>query len=140
MPNVIASPLWWLIGLLALCLAGEASAQALCDKFSSAITVGPMPVTQRLAGVADKKYYLCGYSIMRGAQDLEFELSAGKGVNCATDFKILIPRTSVPGSGIVNRQPFAGAGEYTALGDAVCLQTWGNTGATLTSTFYWAQF
>lgn len=130
---------WWLIAAL-IGLSGQASAQALCDRFSSAITVGPMPVTQRLTGSPDKKYYVCGYSIMRGAQDLEFELSAGKGVNCATDFKILIPRTSVPGSGIVNRQPFAGAGEYTALGDGVCLQTWGNTGATLTSTFYWAQF
>jgi len=130
----------WILAVLLVIYSSGAVAQTTCDKFNAAITTGPMPVTQRVPGVANKKIYICGYSINRGANDLEFELSAGKGVNCATDFKILIPRTGVPVSGIVNRQPFAGAGEYTALGDAVCLQTWGAAGATLTSTFYWAQF
>jgi hypothetical protein len=64
-------------------------------------------------------------------------LSAGTGVNCATNHVIIIPRTDVPPAGIVNRIATA-SGETAPAGNAMCLQTWG-TGS-VSSVFYWAQF
>lgn len=130
-----------LLALLML-LAGPAEAQRTCDQYRGAITAVPVasPV-ERVAGIANKRIYLCGYIIMPSSdaagQAVEFELTRGTGLNCATNKNIMIPRIRVPAQGIINRTAFA-TGETTAAGEAVCLQTWG-TGS-ITSIFYWAQF
>lgn len=130
-----------LLALLML-LAGPAAAQRTCDHYRSAITAAPVasPVEQ-VPGLAGKRTYLCGYIIMpstdAAGQSVEFELTTGTGLNCATNRQVMIPRMRVPSGGIVNRTTFA-SGEVTGQGEAVCLQTWGS--GSITSVFYWAQF
>jgi len=125
--------------LLLLFLSSESFAAAPCNQFRASITTGAMGMTEKVAAIPNKRIYLCGYLIIRasGGQDLEFELTSGTGVLCATNKTTIIPRMDVPIGGIVNRIPVA-AGEFTAPGHAMCLQTWG-TGS-VTSIFYWAQF
>jgi len=117
----------------------NAMARKVCDQYRSTSTVGPQGPIEKVPGKAGQRVYLCGYMILKGAQDLEFEVSSGTGTNCANNHTILIPRISIPATGIVNRIAYA-AGERTEIGHAVCLQTWGNAAASLNSVFYWAQF
>jgi hypothetical protein len=114
-------------------------AQKPCDQARGAITSGVVAPVERVAGIAGKRIYLCGYVIMRasGGPGLEFEITSGTGTNCSTGKTVMIPRMDVPIGGLVNRIPYA-AGEKTAPGHSVCLQTWG-TGS-VTSIFYWTQF
>jgi hypothetical protein len=116
-------------------------AQRTCDQFRAAITAVPVTTpTERVPAIAGKRIYLCGYIIMpssAGGQLVDFELTSGTGTNCATNKVTIIPRMTVPASGIVNRTDMA-SGEKSAPGAAMCLQTWG-TGS-ITSIFYWAQF
>ena len=136
----------WLIALAAFFLLfvppGEAWAQRTCDQYRAAITSVPIAApVERVPGVAGKRIYLCGYILMPSSpaagQSIEFELTTGTGTNCATNKTTMIPRMSVPATGIVNRIAYA-SGETTAQGAAVCLQTWGS--GSVTSIFYWAQF
>ena len=130
---------WILAVLLITCLGQVAMAQRLCDRVRSTATVGPQGPIEKVPAVAGQRIYICGYMILKGVQDLEFELSSGTGVNCANNRVIMIPRINVPVTGIINRIPYA-AGEKTEVGHAVCVQTWGNAAASLNSIFYWAQF
>jgi hypothetical protein len=129
-----------LVATLLYVLAGQgAFAQKACDQFRASTTLAPSVVTEKVAAITNKKVYICGYIIVPSATGgpFEFELSTGRGTDCATSRSIIIPRMSVPVSGIVNRIPYA-AGESAPAGQAVCLQTWG-TGP-VSSVFYWAQF
>ena len=130
--------LWLSLLLVGLPLA-EAAAQAkVCDQFRASVTTGQMGVTERVPAIAGKMIYICGYMIIptSGGSGLDFELSAGTGVNCAVNKTIIIPRMTVPVNGIVNRG-IGSSGEFAPLGAAMCLQTWGNK--SVTSIFYWTQ-
>jgi len=126
------------LAALLLLLPSAAYAQKVCDQTRTAQTNGPTVRTERVAALAGKRVYICGYMIMRGlgGQDLEFELTSGTGRDCQTNTQIVIPRMLIPPQGIVNRIPYAG--EKTGPAEAMCLQTWG-TGP-VTSVFYWAQY
>jgi len=129
-----------LMALLIVALTtGAASAQRTCDQFRASTTLAPSVVTEKVAAITNKKIYICGYMIVPSSTGgpFEFELTTGRGTDCSTGKTIIIPRMSVPASGIINRIPYA-AGESAPPGQAVCLQTWG-TGP-VTSVFYWAQF
>lgn len=125
--------------LLIALTSGAASAQKACDQFRANTTTAPSAVTEKVAAIANKKIYLCGYMIVPSSTGgpFEFELTAGTGRDCAINRITIIPRMSIPVSGIVNRIPYA-AGESAPPSNAMCLQTWG-TGP-VTSVFYWAQF
>jgi hypothetical protein len=133
------SRIWWLALLLAALPLSDAFAQVkTCDQFRASVTTGTMGVTERVPAVVGKTIYICGWMIVptSGGSGLDFELSAGTGVNCATNKTIIIPRMTVPVNGIVNRGGGA-SGEFAPLGYAMCLQTWGNK--SVTSIFYWTQ-
>jgi hypothetical protein len=129
-----------MVALLVLWLAAsQAFAAKECDQFRASITTGTMGVTEKVAAIPNKRIYLCGYMIIRasGGQDLEFQLTSGTGVGCATNTTVILPRMDVPLSGIVNRLPIP-AGEVKADVHAMCVQALGN--GSVTSVFYWAQF
>jgi hypothetical protein len=128
-----------LAALLAL-LGSPALAQRTCDQSRASITTGSMGVTEKVAAITNKRIYLCGYMILPGTGGpYDFELSTGTGVNCAINRTIVIPRSTVPSGGIVNRTSYA-AGAPTPPSQAMCLQTWGGTTGSISSVFYWAQF
>lgn len=134
-----------LLALLAplVLLAGPAAAQRTCDKTTMSATTVPIPApSERVVGVPGKRVYLCGYVIMPSANPpnaIEFELTHGMARgDCGAARKVLVPRMTVPASGIVNRVAYA-SGETSDQGASVCVQTFG-TGGTLTTIFYWAQF
>jgi hypothetical protein len=118
-----------------LLLPGMAYAQKQCDQYRTAQTTGPTGPTERVAGVPNKRIYICGYMIMRGlgGADLEFQMTSGQGTNCNGNTQVIIPRLLIPVNSIVNRVAEA-ASERTLPGHAICLQTWG-TGP-VTSIFY----
>jgi hypothetical protein len=66
-------------------------------------------------------------------QDLQFEISSGSGVNCATGKTIILPKMSIPSSGeLVNCIPYTA--EKTGPGEVF------GSGTSLVSSFYWTQF
>jgi hypothetical protein len=130
-----------LLAILFIWLSASAAfAQKACDQFRSNTTTGTTTATEKIAGIPDKRIYLCGYVFIRNSsgQDLEFELTSGTGVNCSQNSTpLLTPITMPPNQILVNRISVA-AGEYTPPGHSVCLRTFGN--GSVTGIFYWAQF
>jgi hypothetical protein len=127
--------------LLLLFLSGTATAQKMCDQVRTNITTAPAAIAEKVAGIPNKRIYLCGYMILRDGpvgQDLSFEISSGSGTNCAVGKTIILPKMVIPSSGVlVNR--IAYTAEKTAPGHSICLEVFG-TGVSLVSSFYWTQF
>jgi hypothetical protein len=130
----------FLLLALLLLLPGAAFAQRTCDQSRASITTGTLGPVEKVAGIPNKRIYICGYIIMpvgpANAGDLDFELTTSSDAGCTRTKAILLPRMRVPANGIVNR--IAWAAEATPPGHSICLQTWGTGG--VTSVFYWAQF
>jgi hypothetical protein len=124
--------------LVCLPVVGAVAQVKTCDQFRVSVTTGTMGVTERVPAVAGKTIFICGYVVIptSGGSGLDFELSAGTGVNCAVGNTKIIPRMTVPVNGLVNRGGGA-SGEFAPVSNAVCLQTWGNK--SVTSIFYWTQ-
>lgn len=138
---MIARLLWAAAALVLLPAA--ASAQKMCDQVRTNTTSAPAAISVKVPGKPNQRIYLCGYMIVRTAaqpagQDLQFEISSGGGVNCATGKNLILPKMSLPSSGeLVNRIPYTA--EKTAPGDSICLEVFGS-GPSLVSSFYWTQF
>jgi hypothetical protein len=126
--------------LLAL-TASHAFAQSRpCDQWRSNTTTGASAITEKVAAVAGKRIYLCGFVLIHSgtSADFSFQLLTGTGRDCVSNQSVLLNSIPMPpNTVIVNRIPFA-TGESTPPGQAVCVQTFG-TGS-LTTIFYWAQF
>jgi hypothetical protein len=131
-----------LAATLLLSLPGAAVAQKVCDQVRTNLTTAPSAISVKVPGKPNQRIYLCGYMIVRNGsaagQDLQFEISSGSGVNCATGKTIILPKMSIPSSGeLVNRIPYTA--EKTGPGESVCLEVFGS-GTSLVSSFYWTQF
>jgi hypothetical protein len=130
-----------LLAAAALLLAGPAAAQKMCDQVRTNTTAAPAAIAEKVAGIPNKRIYLCGYMIVRDGpvgQDLSFEVSSGTGTNCSVNKALILPKMVVPSSGVlVNR--IAYTAEKTPPGHSICLEVFGS-GVTLISSFYWTQF
>jgi hypothetical protein len=136
---MLARVLWAAAAIVLLPFA--ASAQKMCDQVRTNTTTAPAAIAVKVPGKPNQRIYLCGYMVVRdgpSGQDLDFEVSAGGGTDCAIGKTLIIPKMSIPASGVlVNRIPYTA--EKTNPGDSICLEVFGS-GVTLVSSFYWTQF
>lgn len=130
-----------LLAAALLLLPVAAWAQKMCDQVRTNLTTAPAAIAVKVPGKPNQRIYICGYMIVRdgpAGQDMQFEISSGTGTNCSVGKTIILPKMSIPPSGVlVNR--IAYTGERTGPGESICLEVFG-TGVSLVSSFYWTQF
>lgn len=119
----------WAIALALLFgLAMQAKGQELqrtCENryvFSHAVATGPITV---VAGEAAKRVYFCGFIIAQASQSLGFQVTMGKGTNCATGTVPLTPMFETPSNFAMSTRIPATPPAPGSEGMSLCIQTSG---------------